>query len=61
MDDSLCNIAIDIGGRPFLSIDSLPDQQVGAFQTELVEQTTLLSVLDKSGVLVATVRPTFVE
>ncbi|MGC6366709.1 MAG: imidazoleglycerol-phosphate dehydratase HisB [Candidatus Marinamargulisbacteria bacterium] len=38
MDDSLCNIAIDIGGRPFLSIDALPDQQVGAFQTELVEE-----------------------
>ena len=31
-------IAIDIGGRPFLSIDALPDQQVGAFQTELVEE-----------------------
>jgi imidazoleglycerol-phosphate dehydratase len=38
MDDSLCNIAIDIGGRPSLSIDSLPDQQLGAFHTELVEE-----------------------
>ena len=38
MDDSLCNIAIDISGRPFLSIDSLQSQQLGAFQSELVEE-----------------------
>ena len=38
MDDSLCNIALDIGGRPFLSIDSISDQQLGAFHTELVEE-----------------------
>ncbi len=38
MDDSLCNIAMDISGRPFLSIDALPDQQLGAFHSELVEE-----------------------
>lgn len=38
MDDSLCNIAMDISGRPFLSIDALPVQQLGAFDVELVEE-----------------------
>ena len=38
MDDSLCNIAMDISGRPFLSIDALPAQQLGAFDVELVEE-----------------------
>lgn len=38
MDDSLCNVALDISGRPFLSMDSLPDQQLGAFHSELVEE-----------------------
>ena len=38
MDDSLCSIAIDISGRAFLSIESLPDQQLGAFHSELVEE-----------------------
>ena len=38
MDDSLCDLAMDISGRPFLSIDSLPDQQLGAFHSELVEE-----------------------
>ena len=36
MDDSLCNVAMDISGRPFLSMDTLPDQQLGAFHSELV-------------------------
>ncbi|MEK9727366.1 MAG: imidazoleglycerol-phosphate dehydratase HisB [Candidatus Margulisiibacteriota bacterium] len=48
MDDSLCNIAIDIGGRPFLSIDDLQDQQLGAFHTELVEEF-FRSVVQHSG------------
>lgn len=38
MDDSLCNVAIDISGRPFLSVEELPDQQLGAFHSELVEE-----------------------
>lgn len=38
MDDSLCNVAMDISGRPFLSMDTLPDQQLGAFHSELVEE-----------------------
>jgi imidazoleglycerol-phosphate dehydratase len=38
MDDSLCNVAMDISGRPFLSMDALPDQQLGAFHSELVEE-----------------------
>ena len=38
MDDSLCDIAIDISGRPSLSIETLPNQQLGAFQSELVEE-----------------------
>ena len=38
MDDSLCNIALDIGGRPFLKIDELDSQLLGAFHTELVEE-----------------------
>ena len=38
MDDSLCHVAIDIGGRPFLTIDPLPNQLIGHFQTELVEE-----------------------
>ncbi len=38
MDDSLCDIAIDISGRPFLSIDSLPSQPLGEFDSELVEE-----------------------
>ena len=38
MDDSLCNIALDVSGRPFLSIESLPDQQLGGFHSELVEE-----------------------
>ena len=29
MDDSLCNIAMDISGRPFLSIDALPGNSWG--------------------------------
>ena len=38
MDDSLCDIAIDISGRPFLSIEELAGQTLGAFHTELVEE-----------------------
>ena len=38
MDDSLCNISMDISGRSFLSMDALPDQQLGAFHSELVEE-----------------------
>jgi imidazoleglycerol-phosphate dehydratase len=38
MDDALCTLAIDIGGRPFLKMDPLPVQQVGAFDSELVEE-----------------------
>lgn len=38
MDDSLCNIAIDVSGRSFLSIESLPVQTLGQFPTELVEE-----------------------
>ena len=38
MDDSLCNLALDIGGRPFLKIDPLESQLLGAFHTELVEE-----------------------
>ncbi len=38
MDDSLCEIALDISGRAFLSIEELPSQQLGAFDSELVEE-----------------------
>lgn len=38
MDDSLCNIALDISGRAFLSIDQLPAQTLGEFHSELVEE-----------------------
>ena len=33
MDDSLCNIAIDVSGRPFLSMEALSDQQLGGFHS----------------------------
>ena len=38
MDDSLCQIAIDVSGRPFLSIEQLPGQLLGTFHSELVEE-----------------------
>ena len=38
MDDSLCQVAIDVSGRPFLSIESLDPQLLGTFPSELVEE-----------------------
>ena len=38
MDDSLCCVAIDIGGRPYLKMDALPVQPIGAFDSELVDE-----------------------
>ena len=38
MDDALCQIAMDIGGRPFLKVDPLASQSFGLFHTELVEE-----------------------
>ena len=38
MDDSLCHVALDVSGRPFLSIEPLPDQLLGVFHSELVEE-----------------------
>jgi imidazoleglycerol-phosphate dehydratase len=49
MDDSLCNVALDIGGRPFLSIPALPNQVLGAFPTELVEEF-FRSVVHNAGI-----------
>ncbi len=49
MDDSLCNIALDIGGRPFLSIDSIPNQVLGTFHSELVEEF-FRSVIQHAGI-----------
>ena len=49
MDDSLCNIAIDISGRSFLSMATLPDQQLGAFHSELVEEF-FRSVVQHAGI-----------
>ena len=49
MDDSLCDIALDIGGRPFLSIDSIPNQVLGTFHSELVEEF-FRSVIQHAGI-----------
>ena len=38
MDDSLCRLALDIGGRPYLSMAELPKLTVGEFDTELVDE-----------------------
>lgn len=39
MDEALCNIAIDISNRPYLSFNvSYPKTKVGTFDSELVEE-----------------------
>jgi imidazoleglycerol-phosphate dehydratase len=38
MDDSLCVIAMDMGGRPYLQMASIMPQSIGTFDTELVEE-----------------------
>ena len=39
MDDTLCRMAIDMGGRPFLKLENtITPQSFGAFHTELVTE-----------------------